>query len=184
VSTDLATRLRDRLDQVEAVAKAAAHPDSWWTVGDAPDDDWDVFEMFSDPGSPGRCEDDGHKPNRCDDMLVATADEDFGQRPGEVARHIAMHDPASVLRQVAASRKMLELHKAFEIPKYEYTGNPTIKIDANGREIRYWPPGSITGKRQVGASYRCEHCETRDDSFREYPCPTLQALAEMWGVSA
>lgn len=111
MSTDLATRLRDRLAEVERDQDSCF---GWHTryCGNQP-----VSQMFGD------CE--------CD-------------------------VPASVLRQVAASRKLLELH-ALE------TGVP-------------YPSDCVTcGDWEDKWEGRCR---------MDWPCPTLQALAEMWGVSA
>lgn len=52
--------------------------------------------------------DDGFVLARREDDMVATGSQDFLERkPGE---HIALHDPASVLRRCAADRKLIELH--------------------------------------------------------------------------
>jgi hypothetical protein len=53
--------------------------------------------------------------------LVARSRDD---RPGSVA-HIALHDPAAVLRRCARARKLLELHggQGHSCPSYDYDGD-------------------------------------------------------------
>lgn len=77
------------------------------------------------------------------------------------AIHIARHDPASTLRRCAADRKILELH----VPVILHAGHPLV------------PP-------VAGATRRvCRSCSpmvgSADDSW---PCPTLLALAEAYGI--
>lgn len=137
MSTDIAAWLRNRLDEVEAVAKAAS-PSPWTT---------DEYTSSANPR--GRWM-DIHAANM--DSVVDTesgnADPTY-----ETARHIAMHDPASVLRQVAGARKLLELHVMNE----HY-------FEATGRK-----------------NEQCITCDGERSEYFGYPCPTLQALAEMWG---
>lgn len=68
-------------------------------------------------------------------------------------RLIAMHDPAAVLRRCAADRKILDLHQAI------VTGLPTLPLI-------------------------CETCGSGEcDTYpTAWPCPTLAALAEAYGV--
>lgn len=167
MSNDLAVWLRNRLDGVEAIAKEASF----------------VTNVFHEEGRE-------LKPNwrQYHETLVLAGDE-WTQTDDVVcntdddvvyAKFIATNDPASVLRQVAGARKLLELHAVMEIPNREPVGNPVVRIDHAGREIRHWPEGSITGWHQVGTYYRCEHCESQDD-YLPWPCPTIKLLAEMWG---
>ena len=55
--------------------------------------------------------DDGLVLARHEDDMVATGSQDFLERPqGE---HIALNDPASVLRRCAADRKLIDLYRSY-----------------------------------------------------------------------
>jgi hypothetical protein len=71
--------------------------------------------------------------------------------------HIAVHDPASVLRRCAADRKLMALHR------------PVVLRGGGGS--RYFETTTV-----------CKSCEP-PQQFPEtaYPCPTLRALAEGYG---
>ncbi|MFF7130362.1 DUF6221 family protein [Streptomyces sp. NPDC008240] len=74
--------------------------------------------------------------------------------PWQGAAHIARHDPATVLRRCAADRKILDIHKPY-------------------------------GGRGYGG-HACTGCgEHREDWAVEHAndCPTLQALAEGYGLT-
>lgn len=102
----LAEFLAARLDEDEAGAKAAAkkRPGLWRVLGD-------------------KLRSIVYGNNR--DLLVADG-------PGEVAEHIARHDPARVLREAGAGRQILALH------------------------VPMWPedPGSVTCTR-CGLAWPC-----------------------------
>jgi hypothetical protein len=78
------------------------------------------------------------------------------------AEHIIRHDPASVLRQVAADRKILELHPG------ERRGYAKVH------------PG---GDRFEQTQEVCATCSGQDpNEFEPWPCDTLLALAEGYGI--
>jgi len=85
MSDDLTEFYGARLDEDEALALAvqAAAPGTWRAAGE------DILTANPDPYWNGVC--------------VANAS-------GEEAAHIVRHDPARVLRDVAAGRKLLRLH--------------------------------------------------------------------------
>lgn len=96
-----------------------------------------------------------------DEGRVETADGDIvvydeGVPSGDQAAHIVRHDPASVLRIVAAHRKILAEHPAQE-------------------------------RRESWDEYRtiCATC-TYDSGtdVLAFPCPTVAALAEAYGIEA
>jgi hypothetical protein len=98
--------LRARFDEDEATARAAAEvedsPD--WGVGGEPA----VFAIQTPLGDPSRCEEDNNlmTPNYCDDRpLVQPDDLKQGARHLE---HIARWDPARVLAEVEAKRRIVE----------------------------------------------------------------------------
>lgn len=66
------------------------------------------------------------------------------------AEHIARHDPARVLAECAAKRRIVELHTAFSEPQHMVYGTITA----------------------------CCECGSVDDAPVEWPCPTLRALAQ------
>lgn len=71
--------------------------------------------------------------------------------------HIALNDPASVLRRCAADRKLIELHR------------PVILRGGGG--AKYFDTTTV-----------CTSCEPpRQFPENAYPCPTLRALAEGYG---
>jgi hypothetical protein len=96
----------------------------------------------------------GYHSGRVEDERGQTVVYDEGAPLEEEAAHIALHDPAAVLRRCAADRKILEHHAP--------TGDK-------------WDP------------YACEGCGS--DSEYGYivdhtnDCPTLQALAEGYGLT-
>jgi hypothetical protein len=79
----------------------------------------------------------------------------------EVGDHIALHDPARVLREVAAKRKILELHVR-------------VILRAGG------------GADYYKTTNVCRSCEPRRGALvgeHSWPCPTLLALAEGYGIT-
>lgn len=76
------------------------------------------------------------------------------------AAHIAAWDPATVLRMVAGARKLLELHRRYG--------------------------DSATHLTYPQAADTCIACGPGDNWEAQegecpWPCPSLQAIAEMWG---
>lgn len=98
----------------------------------------------------------------------------------EFMRGCGCDGPAMVLRLVAATRALLELHERWELEEYEYTGNCVVTVE-DGVTYTHWPAGSITGQRQVGVRYECWHCINSDESHMDWPCPTMKAVAAGWG---
>lgn len=133
----MVAHLTAALAKSEALALAATHRGAGeWVVGQGPEDDLDVFELSSPLGSAGRCQDDGHKPNRCDDVLIASADDCFGANCEQVVRFIVANDPASVLRQVAGARRMMKIHTPLTIGGDEFG----CSYCENARD---WPCGML-----------------------------------------
>lgn len=140
MSADLVDRLRAALDETERVARAAG---AAWTLEGERD------ELLLDFG--------GHT------TTAIGFYEDDALRPAEAA-HIVRHDPASVLRMVAAHRKILNLH------------DPRANLDAAGGE---------RALQRFATAYYCPTCGGRDWDIEEIgdePCDTLKALAEAYGV--
>lgn len=76
-----------------------------------------------------------------------------------IGHHVAQHDPARVLRQVAAHRKILDVHGLKEVEE----------------------PGTRTDFK---FSYGCVNCHTDTDYglWGLGECDTLLALAEAYGI--
>jgi Family of unknown function (DUF6221) len=158
MSEPLVDRLRAALDEDERMAKAALfHPRTWdETVGD------NVIIGEDD----GQWKADGREIVSANQFRAAADDYqdaihiyDEGGHTEEQAEHIARHDPARVLRQVAAMRKILDEHD-FQ-----------LKIDStmHGKELLCFCPG----------------CGGRDWEFESVgyqPCPTIRALAENYEI--
>ena len=98
--------------------------------------------------------DDGFVLGRREDDMVATGSQDFLER--QQGAHIALNDPASVLRRCAADRKLLTLHR----PQQTGAGFPDIQ------ECRTCSADSL------GDGYQY---------LMPAPCPSLLALAEGYG---
>lgn len=92
MSEDLIAFVRARLDERERVADMASEGAAEWRTWTQTDPEYE----------PGRIEDDGGG--------VVVYDE--GRPTYAQAAHIAMHDPAWVLRDVEAKRKILALYDA------------------------------------------------------------------------
>jgi hypothetical protein len=72
----------------------------------------------------------------------------------QVADHIARHDPARTLAMVAAHRKILDVHG----------------------ELKSATPGTVSG---------CVTCDADGVVYEDsWPCPTVLALAEAYGITA
>ncbi|MEU2788994.1 DUF6221 family protein [Streptomyces sp. NPDC007100] len=117
--------LRDRLDEDEAVARAAS-PGPWTQVGIG-DYGWAV--SFNRPDYAG----------------VETEDDDQGRADAD---HIARHDPARVLAEVEAKRRLLVVHAKSS----SYDGCATC--DAGN-----------------------DSCGCLGGAHWEYPCDTMKLLA-------
>lgn len=75
--------------------------------------------------------------------------------------HVERHDPARVLRQATAHRKVLELHSAYDEAYPE------------------WADADIPNRRCIGCGFDGQEDAVVDDVNN---CPTLLALAEALGV--
>jgi hypothetical protein len=158
VVTDLVARLTERLDETERIARAATpgpwryNPAKQWH---APADlaarrNGEEYVAAGSPDNPVCVAVTGAADN-----LLSMAD----------ARFIALHDPAAVLRVVAAHRKILDLHASSEY-RINYGGIPRTVL-------------------------QCEHCASLchsgsglscDSPDAPYPCETVQIVAEAYGV--
>lgn len=77
--------------------------------------------------------------------------------------HIARHDPARVLRQVAAMRKVLELHSPVDVVAF----------------------GKVTA-RECAACFDVDTYRgySEEPPRLDWPCPTILAFAEAYGIEA
>jgi hypothetical protein len=144
--SDLATFLARQLDEDERVAReATAGP---WRVIDERGDQAEIESASTvyewehwNKGQPAAVVSD------CDGCgAVAVKD----------AHHIARHDPARVLADVASKRKILALHSEATGFTMGYTENFDYGRTPNA----------------------CNECGTADEYAVPWPCPTLRALAQ------
>jgi hypothetical protein len=129
--------LRARLDEDEAVARAASQGPANWHTG-LGNDDWTRDRMLFDRDGNPMWDNEGSQGL---------------SMPEGVAPHVARHDPARVLADVAAKRAIVDEHALLDPP-------PEPDDD--------WP-------------LVCRRCEDRrrHDAMR-WPCPTLRRLAAVY----
>lgn len=138
---DLITKLRAAIDEIEQAANACAATD-WrmpteYSIVDRDTDGWQ--------GAP-------------DDSVIFS----IGDDRRDEAIHAISHDPDTVLRMVAAHRKILDLHApdggmcitCCGLPDIEETWDSETEV-----ETREWRRDDLT-----------------------HPCPTLLAIAEGYGI--
>jgi hypothetical protein len=107
MTDDLAAWLRQQIDEDERVARAAAHGGRWrYEIGDSVgawklyDEHWNIASMTTY---------DTESYNYAERMPAFRPPTYID--PDAIGSHIARHDPARVLAEVAAKRAILELHK-------------------------------------------------------------------------
>lgn len=100
---ELVQWLGEQLDEDERIARAAAEPEKWIELNRAPHLNWSV-EYWADPDRAAVvAEESSAYP------VVVTA-EGIDEADAEARTvHVAEHDPARVLREVDADRKLLAL---------------------------------------------------------------------------
>jgi hypothetical protein len=171
VTNDPLAYLRDALDKAEAVGRAASggtvigEPGRW--EPSPAGDEWeasrtDVGEdellVALRPGLP-------RPPDVMSGLwgAVVSAAPDESDRdawsPLPQFQHAALHDPAAVLRRIAADRKLIALHH----PVIDRTG---------------WRHGDYGDVRPA-----CAECGSQDTATA-WPCDTIRFLAEGWGWTA
>jgi hypothetical protein len=133
---DLVTWLRDELDRVEQLARA--------TTVHQPYDEWDAVGVDRDDDIARSC------------WEVALIARPARRSPSarSLMEHIALWDPAAVLRRVAADRQILDEHRANE-------------VYLDDRDL-----GCLTHLTTL-----CRCCVDSP----AYPCTTLRLLAEGYG---
>jgi hypothetical protein len=124
--SDLVEFLRAALDEDEQVARVAAHGGRWrYETGDSVgawtlyDEHWNIASMTTY---------DTESYNYAERMPVFRPPTYID--PDAIGGHIARHDPARVLADVAAKRAILELHADGTEPV------PGLGISHNGRVVR------------------------------------------------
>lgn len=101
-------------------------------------------------------------------LLLRRADESLAttELDADLAAHIALNDPQSVLRRCAADRKLLELHQA--VPDHGRYSEPECPDDCDGQHSG--PPV-------------CMACRGYAGNPLQAPCHTMLALAEGYGLA-
>ncbi len=140
--SDPAAYLADKLAEVEAVANAAT-PGPWHVAHDYFGPCVQAFDGFSVADE----RDNDHHAQYATGEPLVKAD----------CAHVALNDPAHVLRLVAATRNILELHH------FDASEDGAPVLDRGGR---LW----------------CPLCSVGDGGpIALWPCPTITALATGWG---
>ena len=129
---DIVEFLRARLDEDEAVARAAVIPAHNKPGAYKPHPE--LAEWFYDGDEVEYVQTPEMLAHKYPDRLYVTMDRE-GLGPSveaDVANHIARHDPARVLREVEAKRRIVDLHANWPVlvqgqPKYEMQ-----QMDATG----------------------------------------------------
>jgi hypothetical protein len=108
--------LSARLDEDEAVARAAS-PGPWHTNAEA------------------------HEVLAVDDITVAEGFALSGPQTRATTEHIARHDPARVLAEVEAKRKIIAFHDQWPVlvqtePKIEFSGSDTLGATIDQYAVR------------------------------------------------
>jgi hypothetical protein len=136
MADDLVTWLRDELDRVEQLARA--------TTVYQPYDEW----------TPVGVEDDRDTARSCWEVALIARPAVRSPSARSLMEHIAAHDPATVLRRVAADRQILEEHRANEV---------------------------YLDDRDLGCfTYLTTLCRCCVNAVG-YPCPTIRLLAKGYG---
>lgn len=143
--TDLVAFLRARLDETAAKARAASEPESWIKLNREPLSRWAV-QYWADPDRAAVIAD----PEGALPVVVTPQGMDDADAEARV-QHIAHHDPARVLAEVDAMRRVMECHESWE------AGNGDTLCGRCGRE-------HIDGR--LGG---------------HFPCQTLRLLALPYG---
>ncbi|MEV7034615.1 DUF6221 family protein [Streptomyces sp. NPDC093272] len=136
---------------------------AWSDAEDATPGAWHVTEYTagSDYGFDAGV---GTAPGEVD--VVGHGYEGGGCERVQDARHIVRHQPAAVLRRIAADRKMLDLHAI--VPDHGRFSERD-NCERSGCDGDHWQPPV------------CRSCRNYAGDPIEAPCPTIENLAEGYG---
>ncbi|QIP87619.1 hypothetical protein GLX30_30365 [Streptomyces sp. Tu 2975] len=133
MSDDLVAFLRARLDEDEAIARGTARPLNWHQGPGDDDPEWvsDEMVLMWPPEFHTPYEQDKH-------WRGLTAD------PAGLAAHIARHDPARVLVEVEAKRRILDEHQEGTLGCAVCAAPEDFDEDSEGnaewsRAAKWWP---------------------------------------------
>lgn len=144
------------LQTAHARAEQAAHaaaPRPW--EAHPPTDDGDGWEITA------------RGPGYNETRWIVGAESGGGVYDEADARHIVLHDPAAVLRRIAAERKMLAEHqpeRVASLPLHETCSD--LRCDCS---------------QDVATCGTCAAGHYYDAEPETYPCATVRLLAEAWG---
>ncbi|MEW2108684.1 DUF6221 family protein [Streptomyces albidoflavus] len=151
MTADLITFLRARLDEDEAVAQGTTVPLDWHQ-GPGDDPDWTTSEMVLmwPPEHHTPYEQDKH-------WRGLTAD------PEGLAAHIARHDPARVLAEVEAKRRIMGLHPV--IGGWEDEGGHDLGLGCEccGHSEEYSDRGGWCETLRLLAAAYADHPDYREE---------------------
>lgn len=140
--SDLVEFLNRCIDEDERIASAAT-PGPWR---------YDQGKHWRKPGTSWFEEAVFAGPDGADAICVAGTGETDDWQSMADAEHVALHDPARVLREVEAKRRLLKPHSTGDFP--------------------YDPDGD--GPGNYSWTERCDEC------YKPTPCPTVRALASAY----
>ena len=147
--TDLVTWLRAQIDANEQGARAASP--GGWTYGDV--DSIAGGSLYDESRMIGSLH--YEQPTDHDGRIVRHLLEHEADANG---RHIAVHDPARVLHQVAAMRKIVDLHRSWADEPYRHPHAERYCQTCSDDDISWWT----------------------DSGSPEWPCPTLRLLTTVY----
>lgn len=135
-----------RLDEDEAIARKAAEPESWVELNRSPRPDWYV-QAWADPDRMAVVAD----PESSAYHIAASLQGDEEETAEARMVHIARHDPARVLAEVAAKRAILVLHPI--------SSRPEEWGDVRHHPDQDWPHANYMGQLTGGMVYSCGTCD-------------------------
>lgn len=160
MTADLTMRITEALDQAERLARAA---DTTW------DGDHSWHHDYYAKG-------DEHWVKLENGATIAVCGEDHTMAPQHAA-FIAANDPPTVLRSVAADRRVLERHAPFV--NKEWVGvNALLEHGTDTKP-------EVRSQDGFWVETRCRGCEmwtNVGDSNYPWPCDDIRDLADRWAV--
>jgi hypothetical protein len=153
--------LRAELDRVEQLAQA--------TTAYQPYDEW----------TPVGVDEDRDTARSCWEVALIARPAVRSPSARSLMEHIAVHDPATVLRRVAADRQILDEHQSQRHAKWRGPGS-WDPCELPGCRCVDVPEGSPEADLIVGCG-TCASGHPYDAVVEHYPCRTVRLLAEAYG---
>jgi Family of unknown function (DUF6221) len=168
--SELVEFLLARVAEDEAAARAASLGSETWHLGE-----YDETVLWWQPSPPEKI---AAVRRMFGDELAADHARWAGQTievsGDKIAPHIARHDPARVLRECEAKRRIVEMHSPMEVRE---PSNRLVGPDASGYVRSQFDPGIMVVCDECGPH---EDVKWRTGGKGNHPCPTLRALAAVY----